>query len=551
MKPVQSFTTLNTHRNWSLKTRTANSNNQEREEILPMLKDVNLEDISTRILTSVAIPTSPGKKRSVPYAPPSASGQRSTPDSFIETPDALALEHGRDDVWEFLKNHPHVIEPLHPTHAVEYSTPQIPGLCTTGALFWPHGGPIMEPHQSPSVVGFGILGLFATSTVPSQFDHQGLLSYPFNGDHSMSKWYTKEPTTYVCTSTAQVNTQTSVPSAAGCPSLQGSPLASAHADPAYELHLPGGVDDSSTCRLGNVVTTRPSSTRESQVQSLVWPIFSPPTLPVPPTPAPPTYVLNDETIRICAAETGENPLEGHRFRALSVAYSPDGHHIISGSINNSNRIWDAETSKPLEGRRARVSSVAHSPNGHHIISGSIDNTTRIWDAGTGKPLEGHSARALSVAHSPDGCHTISGSIDNTIRIWDAETGKPLEGHGAWVLSAAHSPNGDHIISGSIYNTLQIWDAGTGKPLEGHSARALSVAHSPDGRHITSESVDNTTQIWDATRTLSVAHSPDGRHIISGSIDDTTRLEDALNAETSKPPDGHDTTEGVQKRGMRP
>ena len=98
MKPVQSFTTANTRRNPCLNTRTANSNIQEREEILPILEDVNFGDISTRILTSVAIPTSPRKKHSVPYAPPSASGQRSTPDSFIETPDALALEYVGDDV---------------------------------------------------------------------------------------------------------------------------------------------------------------------------------------------------------------------------------------------------------------------------------------------------------------------------------------------------------------------------------------------------------------------------------------------------------------------
>ena len=334
-----------------------------------------------------------------------------------ETPDALALEHVRDDVWEFLRNHPHVIDPLHPTHAVEYSTPQIPRPCTTGALFWPHDGSIMEPHQSPSVIGFGILGLFATSTVPSQFDHQIAL----DDNQSMSEWYTKEPKTHVCTSTAQVNTQTSVPSPAGCPSLQGSPFASAHASLACELHLPGGVDDPSACKLGNVVTTRPSSTRETQVRSLVWPIFSPPTLPVPPTPSPPTCISNDETIRIGVAETGAafgNPLEGHRFRALSVAYSPDRHHIISGSINNTTRIWDAETGKPPEGHSARVLSVTHSPDRRRIISESVDNTTQIWDA----------ARALSVAHSPDGHHIISGSIDDTTRIWDAETSKPLEGH---------------------------------------------------------------------------------------------------------------------------
>jgi WD40 repeat protein len=83
-----------------------------------------------------------------------------------------------------------------------------------------------------------------------------------------------------------------------------------------------------------------------------------------------------------------------------------------------------------------VRSVAYSPDGQHIISGSDDKTIRIWDAETGaavgKPLEGHTDCVWSVAYSPDGQHIISGSDDKTIRIWDAETGaavgKPLEGH---------------------------------------------------------------------------------------------------------------------------
>jgi len=153
----------------------------------------------------------------------------------------------------------------------------------------------------------------------------------------------------------------------------------------------------------------------------------------------------------------------------SVAYSPDGQHIISGSEDSTIRIWDAETGapvgNPLEGHIGLVESVAYSPDGRHIISGSFDRTIRIWDAETGAPasdpLEGHTGSVGSVAYSPDGRHIISGSDDKTIRTWKAEAhtaaGKPLGGHTHSVQSTAYSPNREHLVSESYDNTTRVLD----------------------------------------------------------------------------------------------
>ena len=82
--------------------------------------------------------------------------------------------------------------------------------------------------------------------------------------------------------------------------------------------------------------------------------------------------------------------------------------------------------KTLEGHSERVFSVAYSPDGTKIISGSRDKTVKIWDANTReclKTLEGHSDDVWSVAYSPDGTKIISGSDDKTVKIWDTNTGE--------------------------------------------------------------------------------------------------------------------------------
>ena len=79
----------------------------------------------------------------------------------------------------------------------------------------------------------------------------------------------------------------------------------------------------------------------------------------------------------------------------------------------------------LTGHTDWVTSVAFSPNGLTVASGSVDETVRLWDAVTGAhkaTLTGHTGWVTSVAFSPNGLTVASGSEDETVRLWDAVTG---------------------------------------------------------------------------------------------------------------------------------
>lgn len=236
---------------------------------------------------------------------------------------------------------------------------------------------------------------------------------------------------------------------------------------------------------------------------------------------------------------------GHSLVVTSVAFSPDGRYIASGSADNTVKLWEVSTSREIRtllGRKSGVSSVAFSPDGRYIVSGSWDKTIKLWDVATGREIRtlvGHSQAVTSVAFSPDEKYIVSGSGDKTIRFWDISTGREirtLADHTKEVTTVAFSPDGKYVASGSRDKTIKLWDVATGmeiKTFAGHLNAVTSVAFSPDGRYIVSGSY-GTVKIWEVStaRTLktftgsqryqnkeieSVGFSRDGKYVLSASI----------------------------------
>ena len=129
-------------------------------------------------------------------------------------------------------------------------------------------------------------------------------------------------------------------------------------------------------------------------------------------------------------------------------------------------IWDASSGsllRNLSGHSDWVFSVAWSPDGTKIASGSQDTTIKLWNASSGseiRTLSGHGGGVPSIAWSPDGTKIASGSWDTTIKLWDTSSGsllRTLSGHGGSMLSVAWSPDGTKIVSSNLNPWELLWE----------------------------------------------------------------------------------------------
>lgn len=308
----------------------------------------------------------------------------------------------------------------------------------------------------------------------------------------------------------------------------------------------------------------------------------------------------DGTVKLYDPQDGKERqmLRGPTEAITAVAFAPDAHEIVAGSVDKTLRRWKAKvevttsaSSKPttVEPEKASdtatqqtitatnvvtlnieqpVSGLGFSKDGKRLLVGGgayrVGGSLQLWDVAKREPIwksDDFKFGVPAVAFSPDESRIAMGTFaDNFIRLFDATTGKQLKevrGHRGKVHSIAWSSDGKWYATASLDRDLKLWDAATNKELKtftGHSDYVFSVAISPDNKRLLSGSADRTARLWDVEtgkelmqfkghqRAVQQAvFSRDGSLIACASADYTVRIYDAQTGYFLLALRGHRTT----------
>jgi len=257
---------------------------------------------------------------------------------------------------------------------------------------------------------------------------------------------------------------------------------------------------------------------------------------------------DDNTLKVWSATTGKclRTLVGHTGGVWSSQMQ--GNIIVSGSTDRTLKVWNAESGQCLHTLYGHTSTVrCMHLHGNKVVSGSRDATLRVWDVETGECLHvlvGHVAAVRCVQY--DGRLVVSGAYDYTVKVWDPEREEclhTLQGHTNRVYSLQF--DGVHVVSGSLDTSIRVWDAETGAckhTLMGH--QSLTSGMELRNNILVSGNADSTVKVWDiisgkCLQTLSGANKHqsavtclqfNNKFVITSSDDGTVKLWDVKTGE---------------------
>jgi WD40 repeat protein len=254
----------------------------------------------------------------------------------------------------------------------------------------------------------------------------------------------------------------------------------------------------------------------------------------------------------------------------ALAFSDDGKRLFAAGgqagLMGEVQEWDVSSGKLIRtyaGHRDALYSLAISPDGRTLATGSYDQKIKLWNVDSGseiRTLSGHNGAIFDLAFRPDGRILASASADRTVKLWDVATGErrdTLSQSLKEVASLVFSRDGQRLFAAGADNRIRLWEISekaqetTNPILESrfaHEGAILKLALSSDGHTLISSASDQSVKLWNTaglTERLLLEKQPDwgsavvfadgDKAVVVGRLDGTLQFYDATSGKVLAPP----------------
>ena len=283
--------------------------------------------------------------------------------------------------------------------------------------------------------------------------------------------------------------------------------------------------------------------------------------------------------------------ERHGEAVNSLVLSPDAQFIVSGSKDDTVRMWSTASGRELHKFTGHINDVTCVAMDHwdpiarrvdvkrgvtYIASGSWDRTVRVWkgDLGSGTWHEqssyvrdGHQGTVMAVALKIKLDLLVTGSRDKTIRAWQLSSGTLLcdfAAHTGEVTTVAISADDQYVVSSSDDRIIHMWrmDGKVAdrsltmtkeKSMSGHTLKVRTVAISGNSKYIASGSNDCTVRLWSVDLEKEMKCLTEHTGIVTSVlftdiVGSTARAAPTMSMSSSLPPRRNPSSAGAPSRG---
>jgi hypothetical protein len=233
-------------------------------------------------------------------------------------------------------------------------------------------------------------------------------------------------------------------------------------------------------------------------------------------------------------------LKGHGARVCTLAFSPDGKTLATGSNDQTVRLWDVNTGAAkglFHPDPGLITGVAFSRDGKTLATTSNQRNLKLWDSSSLEPKAAavHAEAQQAVVFLPERQSLATAAQDGAVTIWSWDGAKLEAKHtfqlGSNTRGLAVAPDETALAAGCWNGKLVLWDLATlnERSVLAHASPINAVSFSPDGKKLASVAPkEKLIKVWDVEtlenpvilqghreRIYSLAFSPDGTLVLAG------------------------------------